>query len=80
MITLLVPDMTCGHCVQAITQAIHGVDAGAVVRADLASHRVHIDAASAGVPAIRDAVAAAGYTPLPIDGPPADARTAAPGR
>lgn len=66
MIAFEVQDMTCGHCVSAITQAVKAVDAGAELRIDLASHRVDIvssraDAESLGV-AIRDA----GYTPVAL--------------
>ncbi len=37
------PNMTCGHCVRAVTEAVHAVDPAAEVRADLATHRVEVD-------------------------------------
>ena len=40
MIAYEVKDMTCGHCVNAITQALKAVDSTAEVRIDLAQHRV----------------------------------------
>ena len=33
MIAFRVDDMTCGHCVKAITQAVRDADAGAAVKA-----------------------------------------------
>lgn len=64
MIAFTVQDMSCGHCVQAITQALAAVDPGARVRFDLGAHRVDIDNAQAGADALRDAIQAAGYTPV----------------
>jgi copper chaperone len=37
-----VPDMDCQSCVRAITEAVHRVDAGAQLSADLATKRVVI--------------------------------------
>lgn len=65
MIAFKVDDMTCGHCVQTITQAVKGVDAGATLRIDLASHRVEIDSTKLDPGRLRDAIADAGYTPVP---------------
>ncbi|MDO9312963.1 MAG: heavy-metal-associated domain-containing protein [Burkholderiaceae bacterium] len=64
MIAFEVKDMTCGHCVSAITQAVKAVDAGAVVQIDLASHRVAITATAAAVATLREAIREAGYTPV----------------
>lgn len=64
MIAFTVNDMSCGHCVSAITQALKAVDPDARVRFDLAAHRVDIDAGHAGVDELRDAIQAAGYTPV----------------
>lgn len=62
MLTLDIPNMTCGHCVRAITQAVGAVDPAAQVQADLATHRVQVDTTAS-----RDAVVAslteAGYPP-----------------
>jgi copper chaperone len=37
-----VPDMTCNHCVQSITKAVHSVSAEAHVVFDLSHHLVEI--------------------------------------
>ena len=62
MLTFAIPNMTCGHCVRAITQAVHEADPAARVQVDLPTRRVDID-----TKATRDSVLArlveAGYTP-----------------
>jgi copper chaperone len=62
MLEFHVPDMTCGHCVRAITQALLEQDPQAQVSTDLAQHLVRVQTQ---VPA--DAVAArltqVGYPP-----------------
>lgn len=64
MLDFEIPAMSCNHCVRAITEAAHAVDAQATVQADLAQHRVQIDTT-----APREAVVAqlvqAGYAPTP---------------
>jgi len=37
-----VPDMTCNHCVQSITKAVHAVSAEAHVVCDLTHHVVEV--------------------------------------
>lgn len=66
MITFEVQDMSCGHCVSAITQAVKALDAQAQVQIDLASHRVDIEPASADAAALREAIAEAGFTPVAV--------------
>ena len=66
MIAFEVNDMTCGHCVSAITQAVKEADDGAQVRIDLAAHRVEIDPAAADAQALAEAIRDAGYTPRPL--------------
>jgi copper chaperone len=66
MITFEVQDMTCGHCVSSITQAVKALDAQALVQIDLASHRVRIEPASADAAALREAIAEAGFTPVAV--------------
>jgi copper chaperone len=66
MTTFQVDDMSCGHCVNAITQAVHAVDAGARIDIDLGSHLVRIEPASASPQALGDAIREAGYTPVPV--------------
>jgi copper chaperone len=65
MISYLVDDMTCGHCVRAITEAVHAVDPDAQVEIDLAQHRVRVDPIRADDAALRAAITDAGYTPKP---------------
>ena len=60
-----VNDMTCGHCVRAITQAIQAVDPAAAVSVDLAQHRVTVVSAQADAGQLSAAIAQAGYTPEP---------------
>ena len=63
MIAFEVKDMTCGHCVAAITQAVQSVDAGARVQIDLPTHRVEISSTAADIATLREAIRDAGYTP-----------------
>lgn len=64
MISFRVDDMTCGHCVGVITEALQAADRGAAVRVDLAAHRVEVDPASADAATLADAIREAGYTPV----------------
>lgn len=66
MIVFEVKDMSCGHCVSAITQAVHEADRGAQVRIDLGTHRVEIEPASADAQALGDAIREAGYSPQAV--------------
>ncbi len=66
MIAFEVKDMTCGHCVSAITQAVKDADGRAQVRIDLGTRRVEIDPAAADAQALADAIREAGYTPQPL--------------
>ena len=65
MVAFEVNDMSCGHCVSVITKALQAVDRDAKVTIDLAHHRVEIEPADADAQALHDAIAEAGYTPLP---------------
>ncbi|EKU28693.1 hypothetical protein C660_18666 [Alcaligenes sp. HPC1271] len=42
MSTFSVPDMTCGHCVRSITEAIQAVAPQATVSTDLEKHQVTV--------------------------------------
>ncbi|MFM9915365.1 MAG: heavy-metal-associated domain-containing protein [Rhizobacter sp.] len=66
MIAFEVKDMTCGHCVNAITQALTAVDSAAEVRIDLAQHRVEVAATSAEPAILAAAIRDAGYTPVAL--------------
>lgn len=59
-----VPDMSCGHCTAAIERSIHAADPKAVVKTDLATHRVLVDSALAEA-ALVAAIGAAGYAAVP---------------
>lgn len=67
MITFRVDDMTCGHCVGAITKAVQQVDPAADLQIDLASHRVEIGRSVASAAAFSAAMAEAGYTPVIVE-------------
>ena len=67
MLTYRVDDMTCGHCASTITKAVRAADAGAKVEVDLAGHLVHIQPVEAGDQDLREAIAEAGYTPVPVE-------------
>jgi copper chaperone len=60
MTELNVQNMTCGHCVGAVTRAVKSVDPDASVQVDLQSGRVRVDSdATAGE--LIQAIGAAGY-------------------
>jgi copper chaperone len=60
MHTFQIPNMSCGHCVRAITEAVQAADATAQVTVDLPTHQVQVQ-----TPLPREAVLAqlaqAGY-------------------
>lgn len=66
MLTYRIEDMTCGHCASAISKAVRAVDAGARVQIDLAQRLVAIEPTEAGAQELSDAIAEAGYTPVPV--------------
>ncbi len=53
-----IPDMDCGGCVRAITDAVHKQDAAATLEADLATKRVQIN----GTGDFAAAIESAGFT------------------
>ena len=63
MLEFKIPAMSCGHCVRAVTEAVHEVDPKAQVQVDLATKQVQVqtDAPSAAVTA---ALTEAGYAPM----------------
>lgn len=69
MIAFEVNDMTCGHCVSAITKAVQAVDGDARVEVDLAQHAVRIDGARADGDALAAAITDAGYHPVKMEAP-----------
>ncbi|WP_343733201.1 heavy-metal-associated domain-containing protein [Duganella sp.] len=60
MYQLQVENMSCGHCVGAVSKAVQAVDAAARVEVDLASKSVKIDSATPLAP-LKSAIADAGY-------------------
>lgn len=62
MHTFQIPNMTCGHCVRAVTQAVQVADPAATVQADLATHQVQVDT-TAGREAVVAQLMQAGYQP-----------------
>lgn len=71
MLTFRVDDMTCGHCVRAIKEAMRGLDADAVVDVDLARHLVRVHASHLDALRVRQALEQAGYTPVDAAAPQA---------
>ncbi|SEN82705.1 copper chaperone [Loktanella fryxellensis] len=57
-----IDNMTCGHCVKSVTEAIHAVDPLAQVEIDLTDKRVAVTSAAAAS-AITAALDDAGYPP-----------------
>jgi copper chaperone len=65
MTEFLVEGMSCGHCVNAVTEAVHALDPAASVDVDLGTKlvRVHSDLDRFLLSsALRDA----GYDPIPV--------------
>ena len=60
MYQLQVENMSCGHCVGAVTRAVKEVDADAHVEIDLASKSVKVDSSGA-LERITAAIVEAGY-------------------
>jgi copper chaperone len=62
-LTFSVPDMTCGHCVKAITGAVLSAYPAAKVDIDLGAKRVSIGNAGDRA-AVASIIAAEGYSPI----------------
>jgi len=60
MYQLQVENMSCGHCVGAVTKAVQGIDAAAQVQIDLASKSVKVESTGA-LDSIKAAIVDAGY-------------------
>ncbi len=63
MITFLVEDMTCGHCVATLRKALAALDPDVQLDFDLTGHLVHVESSHADSKALAAAISAAGYTP-----------------
>ena len=57
-----VPDLSCGHCARAVTEALQSLDAGAKVDVDLEKKSVRVETTS-DEQAVAAALAEAGYPP-----------------
>ncbi|WP_157265745.1 heavy-metal-associated domain-containing protein [Azohydromonas aeria] len=62
MIEFTVPEMSCGHCVGAITQALKAVDPAAQVDVTLADKKVRVHSARERQ-VLAQALSDAGYAP-----------------
>ena len=60
MYELTVENMTCGHCISAVTEAVHTVDPAAFVEVDLKGRHVKVNSTAALEP-IKAAIVDAGY-------------------
>lgn len=58
------PDMSCGHCVAAITQALKAADAQTGIQVDLQAKAVEVDSALPRE-TLAAALTEAGYPPAP---------------
>lgn len=70
MMNFEVQDMSCGHCVGAITSAVKALDPDAVVTVDLGTKRVQVDSMTADAQAVKSAIAEAGFTPAECNASP----------
>ena len=68
MIEFEVKDMTCGHCVGAITKALQSVDGHARFTIDRARRLVTIESTDVDPKQLQDAIAGAGYAALRVNG------------
>lgn len=64
MVVLRVEDMTCGHCVRAVTAAVERDLPGTRVTVDLGTKSVTVGGTTDAA-AVARAVASAGYSPAP---------------
>ena len=62
MLELILPTMTCGHCVKAVTEAVKAIDAKARIDIDLAAHRLRIES-QRDTTEFANALSQAGYVP-----------------
>ncbi len=55
-----VPNLSCGHCVARVTEALHRADPAAKVEVNLKTKQVHVES-TADPEALRRELAQAGY-------------------
>ncbi|MWN89668.1 hypothetical protein GQ597_02945 [Gilliamella sp. Pra-s65] len=63
---LIIDEMSCQHCVKAITKAINEIDPAVKVSVDLTKHEVDITNSTISQAAVIDAVSRAGYTSVKV--------------
>ena len=62
MIQFNIPQMSCGHCARAVTEAVKEVDPQAKVDVDLATKKVNVES-QAEHQKLVEALSEAGYAP-----------------
>ena len=65
MTEFIVEGMSCGHCVNAVTTAIHALDPAAGVNVDLGTKLVRVDS-DLDQFLLSQALVDAGYDPVPV--------------
>ena len=65
MTEFLVEGMSCGHCVNVVTEAIHALDPAATVDVNLGSKHVRVDSDVDGF-LLSQALMDAGYQAVPL--------------
>ncbi len=70
MLEFTIPNISCGHCVRAVTEAVYQADPQATVQVDLATQRVLVQTQASRV-AVAARLAEAGYTPAEAAAGPA---------
>ena len=73
MIEFTVPEMSCGHCVGAITQALKAVDPAAQVDVNLTDKKVRVQSTLQQA-ALAQTLSEAGYAPAAVSRPQAAER------
>jgi len=74
-----VQDMTCGHCVNAVTKAVRQTDKEATVSVNLDTKRVKINSSLGTFVAFEAAIREAGYHPVQATHDPAPVEVRATG-
>lgn len=62
-LTLRVPDMSCGHCVASVSDAVREVEGVADVSVDLGAKRVDVEGEGLELDPVAQAIREAGYEP-----------------
>jgi len=62
-LTLRVPDMSCGHCVASVSDAVRQVEGVADVSVDLEAKRVDVEGEGLELAPVAQAIRNAGYEP-----------------